>query len=48
MMIGPCNHISGISEKARKKLNILNFLKHTVERETLVNIYMAFIRPILE
>lgn len=42
------SHIHTIHDKATKRLNILRMLKHKVNRKTLVNIYIAFIRPVLE
>jgi hypothetical protein len=42
------NHISCIYDKACKRLNILRLLKHTLHRKTLIKIYFAFIRPVLE
>ena len=37
-----------IYEKACKRLNLLRLLKHTLDRGTLIKIYFAFIRPVLE
>lgn len=42
------SHIHTIHDKASKRLNILRMLKHKVNRKTLVKIYIAFIRPVLE
>ena len=41
-------HIQSIHVKATKRLNILRMLNYKVKRKTLVKIYFAFIRPILE
>lgn len=40
--------ITGIYEKECKRLNILGLLKHSIDREILVKIYVAFIRLIFE
>ena len=37
-----------IYEKACKRLNIIRLLKHSIDRNSLIRIYFAFIRPILE
>ncbi|PJE77413.1 hypothetical protein CI610_03664 [invertebrate metagenome] len=41
-------HIQNIYEKAYSRLNILRYIKTKVNRKTLIKIYTAFIRPILE
>ncbi|PJE77627.1 hypothetical protein CI610_03447 [invertebrate metagenome] len=41
-------HIQNIFEKSYKRLNILKSLKYKLNRETLITMYVAFIRPILE
>lgn len=41
-------HINEISLKASKKLNILKHFKHKLSRQTLENMYLTFVRPLLE
>lgn len=41
-------HIQTIYEKAYKRLNILRYIKTKISRRSLIKIYIAFIRPILE
>jgi hypothetical protein len=41
-------HINTIIERASKQLNILRKLKFKLNRQYLENIYITFIRPILE
>ena len=41
-------HVQSIHEKATKRLNILRMLKYKVMRKTLVKMYFAIIRPVLE
>jgi len=41
-------HILNIYEKAYSRLNILRYIKTKVNRKSLIKIYIAFIRPILE
>ena len=42
------NHITKIYEKACDRLKILHMQKHQVSRKVLINIYLSFIRPVLE
>ena len=42
------NHIKKIYEKACDRLKILRMLKHQVSRKVLINIYLSFIRPVIE
>ena len=42
------DYIEKIYKKACERLNILRMLKYQVSRKVLINIYMSFIRPILE
>lgn len=41
-------HINGVYEKACKRLTLLKLLKHTNDRETLIKIYIAFVRLMLK
>ena len=41
-------HIHTIHDKAAKRLNLLRMLKYKINRKSLVIIYNAWIRPILE
>lgn len=45
---GWSHHISNIYEKACQRLNMLRILKYKINRESLIKIYFAFIRPVLE
>jgi hypothetical protein len=42
------NHITKIYEKVCDRLKILRMQKHQVGRKVLINIYLSFIRPVLE
>jgi hypothetical protein len=42
------NHITKIYEKTCDRLKILRMLRHQVSRKVLINIYLSFIRPVLE
>lgn len=42
------SHIQDIYSKACKRLNIMRYLKHKIDRQSLERLYIAFIRPILE
>ena len=42
------NHNTKIYEKACDRLKILRMQKHQVSRKVLINIYLSFIRPVLE
>ena len=42
------DHITDISNKSSKLINIMKSLKFTLDRKTLETIYTSFIRPILE
>lgn len=41
-------HIENITTSANKKLALLNGLKHLLDRQTLLTMYLSFIRPKLE
>ena len=41
-------HIHTIHDKAAKRLNLLRMLKYKINRKSLVIIYNAWIRPVLE
>lgn len=41
-------HITNIFDKACQRLNVLRTLKYKLNRESLIKIYISFIRPILE
>lgn len=41
-------HINDICNKANKRLNVLNCFKYKLSRNVLENMYMVFIRPIME
>lgn len=41
-------HMHKIHDKAAKRLNLLRMLKYKINRKSLVTIYNAWIRPILE
>ena len=42
------SHITYVHDKACSRLNLLRMVKHVLDRTTLIKIYFAFIRPILE
>jgi hypothetical protein len=42
------DYVSKIYKKACDRLKILRMLKYQVDRNVLINIYLSFIRPILE
>jgi hypothetical protein len=42
------DYVSKIYEKACERLKIRRMLKYQVDRNVLINIYLSFIRPILE
>ena len=42
------DYVSTIYKKACDRLNILRMLKYQVDRNVLINMYLSFIRPILE
>lgn len=41
-------HITNIFDKASQRLSILRILKYKLNMESLIKIYISFIRPILE
>ena len=42
------NHINEIYTKACRRINILRLMKHKLDRKSLEQLYIGFIRPILE
>ena len=41
-------HIENIARSALKQVNVLRKLKFTLSKQALPNIYLTFIRPVLE
>ena len=42
------DHINEIYTKACRRINILRLMKHKLDRQSLEQLYIGFIRPILE